>query len=130
MKKVIAGLGLLLLAVPTLQAQAKSHHPTADDLRTKRANLQKPIVRVKADRVTVEAYNPHHTGYAQPKPYTQKRVSRTLPAPQATGWQRAAKVTPFAQRPATTVASQAKMRKAYQQATQPTVAQPTAVVGV
>ena len=87
MKKLIAGLGVLLFAMPAAQATAKSH-TSADDLRTKRANLQKPIVRVKHHSIAVEPCQcqvPHQT-FQQ-----HQRVSK----PQATGWQRTAKVVPY-----------------------------------
>ena len=88
MKKLIAGLGILLLATPVAQAIAKGHAST-DDMRTKRANLQKPIVRVKHHTVKVEPCQCQlPTGHHAPA--QQQRAHK----PQATGWQRAAKVVP------------------------------------
>ena len=88
MKKLIAGLGILLLATPVAQAIAKGHTST-DDMRTKRANLQKPIVRVKHHTVKVEPCQCQlPTGHHAPA--QQQRAHK----PQATGWQRAAKVVP------------------------------------
>ena len=89
MKKLIAGLGILLLATPVAQAIAKGHAST-DDMRTKRANLQKPIVRVKHHTVKVEPCQCQlPTGHHAPA--QQQRAHK----PQATGWQRAAKVVPY-----------------------------------
>lgn len=85
MKKLIVGLGLVALTMPAMQAVAKSHVST-DDLRTKRANLQKPIVRVKHQTVTVEP--------CQCQIPTGRQQRQRVSAPQATGWQRTAKVVP------------------------------------
>ena len=91
MKKLIAGLGMLLLAAPVAQAIAKGH-ANADDMRTKRANLQKPVVRVKHHIVKVEPCQCQlPAGYRAPAKRVQQQHAHK---PQATGWQRAAKVVP------------------------------------
>ncbi|UOG92096.1 MAG: hypothetical protein L3K52_18220 [Candidatus Thiothrix sulfatifontis] len=72
MKKLIAGLGLTVLAVPSAQAW------TMDDSRTVRANQSQPIVRV------VKRYQ---TATLQQAPLQRHPH-------QATGWQRSARVTP------------------------------------
>ncbi|OQX13512.1 MAG: hypothetical protein BWK73_12075 [Thiothrix lacustris] len=81
MKKLIAGLGLTVLAVPSAQAW------TMDDSRTVRANQSQPIVRV------VKRYQTATLSCEQCQSQ-QKQVQRHSPQAQATGWQRSARVTP------------------------------------
>ncbi|WP_236498850.1 hypothetical protein [Thiothrix winogradskyi] len=81
MKKLIAGLGLTVLAVPSAQAWTGS----VEDMRTMRANQSHPIVRV------VKQYQTATLSCEQ----CQVRHGRVQqPAHQATGWQRSARVTP------------------------------------
>lgn len=79
MKKLIAGFGLTVLAVPSAQAWSM------DDSRTVRANKSQPIVRVVKQYQTATLSCEQcqiHQRRAQPHRH------------QATGWQRSAKVTP------------------------------------
>ncbi|HRJ54448.1 MAG TPA: hypothetical protein PLE99_16930 [Candidatus Thiothrix moscowensis] len=77
MKKLIAGLGLTVLAVPSAQAWTGG----IEDMRTMQANERGPVVRVKSHRVTTccTTYYRHHQGRGQHH---------------ATGWQRSAQVAP------------------------------------
>lgn len=79
MKKLIAGLGLTVLAVPSAQAW------TMDDSRTALANQSQPIVRV------VKQYQTATLSCEQCQVH-QGQVQRH--SHQATGWQRSARVTP------------------------------------
>ncbi|QQZ29854.1 hypothetical protein HMY34_14410 [Thiothrix subterranea] len=79
MKKLIAGLGLTVLAVPSAQAWSM------DDSRTVHANKSQPIVRV------VKHYQTATLSCEQCQ-VSQGRTQRH--SHQATGWQRSARVTP------------------------------------
>lgn len=78
MKKLIAGVGLTVLAIPTAQAWTGS----MDEMRTMQANESRPIVRIQRYQVEVSCGQ------------CQIRQHRTH-AHQATGWQRSARVTPY-----------------------------------
>jgi hypothetical protein len=80
MKKLIAGLSLVALALPTVQVWAKS----ADDIRTAQANKQRPVVRIKHEYTQVQTLNK----YKQAVHCDCGRVAKP------TGWQRSAKVSP------------------------------------
>ncbi|WGZ95322.1 MAG: hypothetical protein QJT81_04875 [Candidatus Thiothrix putei] len=84
MKKLIAGLGLTVLAVPSAQAWSGG----IDDMRTARANKSEPVVRV------VKYYQEATLSCEQCR-IRSGHVQRT---PQATGWQRSAKVMPHMRR--------------------------------
>lgn len=82
MKKLIAGLGLTVLAVPSAHAWSGS----IEDMRTMRANQSYPIVRVKSHHVTTCCG--YQRGYGRHHQYRQQ-ARRTQPS----GWQRTARVT-------------------------------------
>ncbi|MGB3915995.1 MAG: hypothetical protein WBL07_01025 [Thiothrix litoralis] len=83
MKKLIAGLGLTILAVPSAQAWTGG----IDDMRTMRANESRPIVRIQRYHVEVEKAS---CGQQCPLNYQRGRHQ----ANQASGWQRSARVVP------------------------------------
>ncbi|EIJ34345.1 hypothetical protein [Thiothrix nivea] len=85
MKKLIAGLGLTVLAVPAAQAWTGG----IEDMRTMRANESGPITRIKRYHVETIPCGQCHGGYAR-----AVRQQRPNHAPQASGWQRSARVTP------------------------------------
>ncbi|MBU0656293.1 MAG: hypothetical protein KJ914_14315 [Gammaproteobacteria bacterium] len=89
MKKLIAGLGLTFLAVPSAQAWTGS----IEDMRTMRANERHPVVRVKSHHVTTTCCG-YQRGYDQYRHQGHRQ--------QATGWQRSARVVqrPYMHRPA------------------------------
>lgn len=81
MKKLIAGLGLTVLAVPSAHAWSGG----IEDMRTMRANQSYPIVRVKSHRVTTCCgYQRAHIRHNQ--------CHQQMCRPQATGWQRNARI--------------------------------------
>lgn len=89
MKKLLAGIGLTVLAVPSAHAWTGG----VEAMRTMRANQSYPVVRVKSHHVTTCCG--YSTGYDRGhRQYHHK--------PQPTGWQRSAKVVPrpYMQRPA------------------------------
>ena len=81
MKKLIAGLSFVALALPSAQAWAV----TADDIRTAKANKQRPVVRVKHEYTHVGKY--------------KQAVPCHCETSKATGWQRSAKVSPVKPQP-------------------------------
>lgn len=91
MKKLIAGLGLTVLAVPSAQAWTGG----IEDMRTMQANERGPIVRIKRYHV-----NTVSCGQCQIRHGHAGRFSHHAARPQqrrphqATGWQRSARVTP------------------------------------
>jgi hypothetical protein len=82
MKKLIAGLSLVALAVPSAQAWAVS----ADDIRTAHANKQRPVVRIKHEYTQVQTLKLNK--------YKQAVHCDCGRAAKPTGWQRSAKVSP------------------------------------
>lgn len=88
MKKLIAGLGLTVLAVPSVQAWTGG----IEDMRTMQANEGRPIVRIKRYHVDTvscgQCYVRHGYGRHQAARPQQRRPHR------ATGWQRSARVAP------------------------------------
>ena len=78
MKKLIAGVGLTVLAIPTAQAWTGS----MDEMRTMQANESRPIVRIQRYQVDVLC--------------GQCQIRRTH---QATGWQRSARINPHSMTP-------------------------------
>lgn len=80
MKKLIAGLGLTVLAVPAAHAWTGS----MDDVRTMKANKSQPIVRVVKHYQTATL---SCTEQCQVRQHSKRQ-------PQATGWQRSARVVP------------------------------------
>lgn len=81
MKKLLAGVGLTVLAVPSAHAWTGG----IEDMRTMRANESYPVVRIKSHRVTTCCGYQH--GYGQRYQHRQQ-VRR----PQPIGWQRNARV--------------------------------------
>ena len=86
MKKLIAGLGLTVLAVPTAQAWTGS----IEDMRTMKANESRPIVRIQ--RYHVETTTT--CGQQCPVNYQRGGHRAHQAANQASGWQRSARVVP------------------------------------
>jgi len=80
MKKLIAGLGLTVLAVPAAQAWTGG----IEDMRTMHDNEGRPIVRVQRHHVSTVS-----CGQCQVRYYRGQHRAH-----QATGWQRSARVTP------------------------------------
>ncbi|QLQ30531.1 MAG: hypothetical protein HZT40_01615 [Candidatus Thiothrix singaporensis] len=89
MKKLIVGLGLTALAVPSVQAGWTG---SIEDMRTMQANESRPIVRVKRSYVDTASCGQCHIRYNPAKQHTANPYQRR--PPQATGWQRSARVTP------------------------------------
>ncbi len=85
MKKLIAGVGLTVLAVPAAQAWTGS----MDEMRTMQANESRPIVRIQRYQVdTVSCGQCHIRQHRTHAPQHRR-------AHQATGWQRSARVIPY-----------------------------------
>lgn len=89
MKKLIAGLGLTVLAVPSAQAWTGG----IEDMRTMRANEQGPFVRIKSYHTQTV-----HCGHCNTRQSWGKHRPHHNKQNHATGWQRGAGVHPHSRR--------------------------------